>query len=448
MQLSVRTACALPIYHASSKAYRHEKPLYGVPKALQRPLSPLSTPHIYYNATDISHIVSEEYRTALKSKGMQAGSFKRVDDQDLALSTSETLSLASAALYESYDRTPVPNAKISHLNSALLSSTFDRALTQTPRALMGASSLESKLERLNFINAEGALTRAGLLAAGLYPQQFFPRLMVDVAAHPGTSKGGSGTLRFIDRTLCEGTIGDMIGDAVRAIAKNLKRQSVIVGIGRVDQLEIPEEVLREAVANALIHRDYNPRFDGQAVNVDIFDDRIEIINPGGLYGSARRQTLASGVSSCRNAALMRLMSLVPLPPEAGSPAEGNGSGIPMMIQACRERGLKEPTFCPGLDQFKVILHRPGASMNPKIEGIDNVDQKPIPGTRRISAKLGEQYIKDCLIEYGELSTQQLQDLTGMNVNQVRNRIRNLIDMGEVLPTASASSRNRKYKIAG
>ena len=84
---------------------------------------------------------------------------------------------------------------------------------------MGASSLESKLERLNFINAEGALTRAGLLAAGLYPQQFFPRLMVDVAVHPGTSKGGSGALRFIDRTLCEGTIGDMIGDAVRAIAK-------------------------------------------------------------------------------------------------------------------------------------------------------------------------------------------------------------------------------------
>ena len=63
-----------------------------------------------------------------------------------------------------------------------------------------------------------------------------------------------------------------------------------------------------------------------------------------------------------------------------------------------------------------------------------MDQKPIPGTQRISAKLGEQYIKDCLIEYGELSTQQLQDLTGMNVNQVRNRIRNLIDMGEVLPT--------------
>ena len=47
-----------------------------------------------------------------------------------------------------------------------------------------------------------------------------------------------------------------------------------------------------------------------------------------------------------------------------------------------------------------------------------------------------------------LCTLQLQDLTGMNVNQVRNRIRNLIDMGEVLPMSSASSRNRRHKITG
>lgn len=90
----------------------------------------------------------------------------------------------------------------------------------------------------------------------------------------------------------------------------------------------------------------------------------------------------------------------------------------------------------------------GRKHEPKIEGIDIADKKPIPGTRRISAKLGEQHIKDRLIEYGGLSTQQLQDLTGMNVNQVRNRIRNLIDMGEAPPTASASSRNREHKIAG
>lgn len=49
------------------------------------------------------------------------------------------------------------------------------------------------------------------------------------------------------------------------------------------------------------------------------------------------------------------MSIVPLPDGAGSPAEGNGSGIPMMIDAMRAHGLAEPLFCPGFDRFKVVL---------------------------------------------------------------------------------------------
>lgn len=197
------------------------------------------------------------------------------------------------------------------------------------------------------------------------PSSFYPRLVVDVAVHAGTEKGASGALRFRDRIICEGTLGEMVVDAVAATAKNLRRRSVVVGAGRIDELEIPEEVIREAVANALIHRDYSPRYDGQAVSVDIFDDRIEILNPGGLYGTKTQLNLADGSSCCRNATLMRLMSLVPLPDGAGSPAEGNGSGIPMMLRECRERRLPEPEFCPLLDSFKVILYRPvdtGASV--------------------------------------------------------------------------------------
>lgn len=379
----------------------------------------------------------------IKSKGMRAGSYKRIDDQDLVLNTSETLSLTSAALYESYDRTPVPGADISHLNSSLLAATFEQALTQTPRALIGADNLQEKLQRLNFIDANEEVTRAGLLAAGLYPQQFYPRLMVDVAAHPGIIKGGAGALRFVDRVLCEGTIGEMIGDAVRAITRNLKRKSVVIGVSRINELEIPEEVLREAVANALIHRDYNPRFDGQAISIDIYDDRIEITNPGGLYGNVSTQTIANGISCCRNAALMRLMSLVPLPLEAGSPAEGNGSGIPMMIQTCKECGLREPVFCPGIDQFKLILFRPKAH-----EVLKNAaNNELVKRAGYLKSEAGEEYIKELLVQYGELSSKQLQELTGMSVNQVRNRIRNLIESGEILATAPASSRDRKYKSA-
>ena len=74
-----------------------------------------------------------------------------------------------------------------------------------------------------------------------------------------------GVVEFMDRTICEGTLGEMISDAVAAIAKNLRRTSTVQGVSRVDSLEIPEEVLREAIANAVIHREYGDRFCGQSI---------------------------------------------------------------------------------------------------------------------------------------------------------------------------------------
>ena len=76
----------------------------------------------------------------------------------------------------------------------------------------------------------------------------------------------------------------MINDAVNATSRNLRSYSFIEGIGRKDELEIPSEVLREAIANAVVHREYHPYFQGQPVTVDVYADRIEISNPGGLWG--------------------------------------------------------------------------------------------------------------------------------------------------------------------
>ena len=217
----------------------------------------------------------------------------------------------------------------------------------------------------------------------------------------------------------------MISDAVAAVAKNLRRASAVQGVSRIDSLEIPEEVLREAIANAAIHREYGDRFCGQSIAVDVFDDRIEVVNPGGLYGGKTRENLFDGSSRCRNATLVKLMSLVPLPDGAGSPAEGNGSGIPMMIDAMRAHGLAEPLFCTGFDRFKVVLYRS------KTEQVDH----------------GGDFIMAALRRYGELGTRELAERTGLTVSQVRARVNALIDQGEIEPTAAATSRNRKYRLS-
>lgn len=323
------------------------------------------------------------------------------------------------------DRDAVAGAGADDLDETLVDRTIDRAFSLTPRAMRGAPDKQTKLERLNILDSQGNVTKAGLLVVGTYPQQFYPKLFIDVAVHAGTQKGMAGSLRFMDRTICEGTLGEMISDAVAAVAKNLRRTSTVQGVSRVDSLEIPEEVLREAIANAVIHREYGDRFCGQSIAVDVFDDRVEVTNPGGLYGGKTRENLFDGSSRCRNATLVKLMSIVPLPDGAGSPAEGNGSSIPMMIDAMRAHGLAEPLFCPGFDRFKVVLYRS------KIEPVDH----------------GGGLIVTALKHYGELGTRELAERTGLTISQVRSRVNALIAQGELEPTAPATSRNRKYRLS-
>lgn len=364
----------------------------------------------------------------ITARGVQGGSYRRIDDKDVRLSPNELYAIQSAMLVDRSDREPVEGAEVSDLDGAVCEAAFSRALLVAPRSLRGADDVSERLRRLNFTDSQGRVIRAGLLVAGVYPQQFFPKLHVDVAVHSGTAKGTAGALRFRDRTVCEGTLGEMIEGAVAAIAKNLRRRSVVRGIGRVDELEVPEVVLREAVTNALLHRSYSERFDGEAVAVDIFDDRVEVINPGGLWGKSRAD-LADGRSCCRNATIMRLMSLVSLPSGAGSPAEGNGSGIPLMMAEMAAGGLEPPEFCPAMDHFKVILRRPQGD-----------------GGGGADASKGEALVEAALRELGQMSVRELSEKCGMSLSQVRRRVNSLIARGLVEPTAPATSRNREYRL--
>ncbi len=364
----------------------------------------------------------------ITARGVQGGSYKRVDDKDVRLSAHELYAIQSATVVDRSDREPVAGASIADLDEAVCKAAFALALLTTPRSLRGTKDDSERLKRLNFTDPQGRVIRAGLLVAGAYPQQFFPKLHVDVAVHPGTAKGVAGELRFRDRSICEGTLGEMIEDTVTAVAKSLRRRSVVRGLGRVDELEIPEVVLREAMTNALLHRSYSEYFDGEAVAVDVFDDRVEITNPGGLWGKSRAD-LADGRSCCRNATVMRLMSLIPLPSGAGSPAEGNGSGIPLMMAEMMENGLEPPEFYPAIDHFKVILRRP------------HEDDGRTSATTR-----GEIAVEAALRKYGQMPIRELAEKSGMSVSQARRRVNDLIARGVVKATAPATSRNREYQL--
>lgn len=376
----------------------------------------------------------------IKAKGIESGSYKRIDDKDVRLSAMEIYEYRNALVPSKADNTIVPESDIDDLDPQLVNALIERR--RQSKALLGASTREEQLERLNVIDKQGAVKLAGLLVVGKYPQQFEPKLLIDVAAHPGTEKSEPGMPRFLDRVLCDGSLPGAIDDALHAVVKNLRTISHVQGVGRVDECEIPEAAIREAIANAVIHREYHPYFTGQSVSVDIFRDRMVVTNPGGLWGGKTLENIADGSSRCRNVILMQLMEEVPVSSSIGSTVEGQGSGIAMMVRLMRDRGLPEPEFKATADQFTVVFHRPDVAdivARPASGKDADGKQKREEPTKRMAEFL------TLLGDDSEKSARELAEEANVSIETARRALNDLLRAGKIKATAPLNSRNRRYR---
>ncbi len=481
----------------------------GDPSGARMAQPPAYHPHRYtfeghpVIAIEVEELEADKKPCYVAGRGIVGGSYKRVDDHNVRLSPSEIYSLQNYLKPSRADRATVESATIEDLAPDIVDGLLDRE--RDSRALRGTQDRSIKMARLNIVDENGGVRLAGLITCGRYPQQFFPKLLIDVAAHPGVQKSDpSSPTRFLDREVCEGPVVEALDSAFRAIRRNLRTYSLVRGTGRYDELEIPEEVIREALANAVVHREYGEYFEGQSISVDIYPDRLEINNPGGLWGGKTKENIGDGTSACRNAALMRLMSLMPLPGDTGLPVEGNGSGIPLMKSAMASRALAEPEFVPGIDNFKVILSRGGAEMAENRQWLDKTvehdlgrHERAIAAVLRRSGRatvasvrnqLGidsdeirrafqglvddgvlkwsgndeveltrrpkwsrdewRTRILDVLNQDKPMGIREIADALGRRPDNVRSHLKVLVDSGDVLATAPSSSTQRKYLLRG
>ncbi len=118
-----------------------------------------------------------------------------------------------------------------------------------------------------------------------------------------------GAPRFTDNATIRGPLPQMFEETVRVILRNTRTAGYVRGLGRDGVGDYPVEALREAVTNALAHRDYSPLARGTQIQVEPYVDRLVVRNPGGLFGTVTPDNLGQeGVSSSRNGYLIPLLA--------------------------------------------------------------------------------------------------------------------------------------------
>jgi len=200
--------------------------------------------------------------------------------------------------------------------------------------------LPNILRNMNLMQDE-TLNIAGALIFAKTPQSRLPVFIVKGVSYPGTDIHAT---EYRDSQDIVGKLEVVFQDALSFVTRNIRHIQVDQNVNSPGELEIPKIALEELFANALVHRDY---FISAPVRIFIFDDRIEIINPGHLPNNLTVENIKSGNSNIRNPILASFASKI-------LPYRGLGNGI--------RRALKEYPEIEFIDDrdgnlFTVIIRR-------------------------------------------------------------------------------------------
>ncbi len=325
-------------------------------------------------AVKIPELLQNKKPCYYKTKGLKAGSYIRIGDRDEVMTDYEIFSLQSYNDHIFEDIRPTKRASIDDLNLDNLNEYINKIKIEKPN--FAKSNFDRCLKLSGIIDSNSEIvypTLAGIMIFGDYPQSFYPQLFVACIVVPGNELGDTGEFgeRFIDNKRIEGTIEEMLDGTMNFLIRNMKTTVIIDSNGvRINKPEYPLEALREAVANALIHRDYSAQTENAYISVNMYNDRIEIINPGILYGTNKLEKLGTATTmESRNPTIVRILE------EKGSIIENRHTGIPTMKREMKKYGLPEPEFYEERDSFKVVFRNNFVVHNGQQSGSQSGQQK-------------------------------------------------------------------------
>lgn len=299
--------------------------------------------------------------------GRIRGSWVRVGEADEPMSEIEIYGYEAFRRRIRDDLRPVEGARLDSLDSKSLFTYLEAVKRERPNVTTHMSDKEI-LESMG-VTVGGVPSLAGVLLFAPFPQTFFPQLCVTAVVVPGAELGQTDAdgARFSDNRRFVGPIPDMLRDACAFVSRNTKNATIVAADGRrKDRAEYPERAVREAVLNALLHRDYGILAENVPVRIECYADRLEIVNEGGLYGRGSVGDLGRIRPDTRNAALANMLEVL-------HETENRYSGIPTMLAECKANGQPPPEFFSRHGRFVVVFRPRGSAPTLAFDR-----KKPIP----------------------------------------------------------------------
>ncbi|HDD64010.1 MAG TPA: winged helix-turn-helix transcriptional regulator, partial [Thermoprotei archaeon] len=304
--------------------------------------------------------------------------YKRVGKSNLKMDRDEILRLFRESRRISFEDEKI--CTISELDYGKIKSFIERASAYR-RAVL-PSDPKSVLDNLGML-LNDHINIAGLLAFGRNPQKYFPYACIKIG------KFVSGSIIFEKEI--KGDIIEQIERAYAEVLSLIKREIKVKGLKREEVYEYPPKALREAVVNAVAHRDYSIK---SPIYIRIYEDRIEFENPGGLIDLTVEDLKKPHKSILRNPKIAEVLYYLGF-------IEKWGIGTLMIIKECILNGNGEPVF-ESNGSFKLtIFSRYFSSLDPvERKIIDYIREKGVVERREIQEhlKLAESTVRKYLIK--------------------------------------------------
>jgi predicted HTH transcriptional regulator len=330
----------------------------AITNAISDSCEPIIIPDVYLQTIDEKPVIVAEIHAGrqkpyyIKSEGLENGVYIRVSGTSRLANRDMARELYYECDGRSFDSVARTDLEITDAEIQELCEQMKEVAIANSKSEFQKNSIKDLTK--NILLSWGILKKAE--DGKIYPtnayvyltgQDYF-RSMIQCGVFKGTTRAV-----FLDKREYTGPLWEQVDEAVKFVLRNIRLGCKLDGIYRQDIYELPPDSIRELVVNAVMNCSY---LQASHIQVAIYDDRLEITSPGGLLSGVTIDLMKEGYSKIRNRALANAFVYMNL-------VEAWGSGIPKLMKAMKEYGLKDPEFIDMDVAFRINLYRGQDDLN-------------------------------------------------------------------------------------